>query len=81
ELFRQRSQAITQFEDVIHDVSHFDLKDQCITDKHAELNLKNQEEFGSRDENELNTIEDVSDPINIDVEVELKIELTTNFEL
>ncbi|KAH1046283.1 hypothetical protein J1N35_037067, partial [Gossypium stocksii] len=69
EFFRQKSQASPLLEEVIHDVSNSNLKDQCITDNHLELNFENQQELGSENENELNIIEDAFDQINIGVDI------------
>ncbi|KAH1091234.1 hypothetical protein J1N35_018491 [Gossypium stocksii] len=81
EFFWQKSQTSAPFEEFGHDVSNFDPRDQCITNNHLKLNRESQQEFGSGDGNELNITEDISDPINIDVDMEVEIELTTNFKL
>ncbi|KAK5836620.1 hypothetical protein PVK06_012416 [Gossypium arboreum] len=60
-------------EEVVHDVSNLDPNDQFITDNHLELNLESRQEFRTRCKNELNINEDVFDPNNIDIVVELEV--------
>ncbi|KAH1097361.1 hypothetical protein J1N35_014282 [Gossypium stocksii] len=83
--FEKNSQASTPLEEVTHDVTNFDLKDQCTFNKNLELNLESQQEFRIRDGNKLNITEEIFDPIKIDIEVEVvvdvEVQLTTNLEL
>ncbi|KAH1096935.1 hypothetical protein J1N35_013856 [Gossypium stocksii] len=81
EFFLQRAQVRTPLEEVVHDVSNFDSKDQCTTDGYSELNPESQQEFRIGDENKVNIFEEIFDLTNIDVDIKVEIELTTNFEL
>ncbi|KAK5794597.1 hypothetical protein PVK06_035836 [Gossypium arboreum] len=83
-LLQQRYKANTLLENVRHDVPNFDLKDHCIVMNYPDFNGKSQQKFGSGDhEDELQITENVSDPIDIGVDVaaEIKIALTTNIKL
>ncbi|KAH1122284.1 hypothetical protein J1N35_005444 [Gossypium stocksii] len=67
--------AKTPLEEVVHDVSDIDPKDQCITNNHSELNLESQQHFETGDGDKLNIVKDISDPIHIVVDVELELEV------
>ncbi|KAK5845256.1 hypothetical protein PVK06_001421 [Gossypium arboreum] len=83
-MFEQESLS-TPLEEVLHNVSTFDLRDQCSTENYPKLNLESPQGFGIRDENELKIDTEVFDPINIDIQVEVvidvEVERTTNLEL
>ncbi|KAH1107608.1 hypothetical protein J1N35_011376, partial [Gossypium stocksii] len=49
--------------------------DLCTTDNHSELNLERQQEFGSKDRNELNIVMEIFNPINIEVDVVVTLEV------
>ncbi|KAK5811925.1 hypothetical protein PVK06_027313 [Gossypium arboreum] len=67
--------------EIIHDVSNFNLKNQCILDNQSKLNLESQQEFGSGDGNKLNITKVVFDSINIDIDVVVDGAIITNLEL
>ncbi|MBA0777924.1 hypothetical protein Gotri_005872, partial [Gossypium trilobum] len=81
------SEALPPREEVVHDVLNSDHDDHCLTNNCPDLDDGNQQEFGIRDcVDELNILEGVPDPINvetnitIDVVADVKVEVTTNME-
>ncbi|KAK5775214.1 hypothetical protein PVK06_043084 [Gossypium arboreum] len=70
----KQTEVETPFEEIVHNVSTFNPRNQCSIKNHLGLNYENQKEFRSEDGTKLNKTKHVSDPIDIDIGVEVEVE-------
>ncbi|KAH1091634.1 hypothetical protein J1N35_018891 [Gossypium stocksii] len=82
-MLKQISEVFPLLEEVMHDVSNPNHVDHGIIIDHPEFNDNSQQEFRIEDKKELNMIEEVSDPIDLflNVTVDVEVKLTIGIEL
>ncbi|KAK5835535.1 hypothetical protein PVK06_011226 [Gossypium arboreum] len=87
-MLKEILEALSLLEEVMHDVPNSNNKGHCKVINHLELDNNSQEEFRTSDQkDELNMIEGVADPIDINIEVaideivDVEVALTTNIKL